>query len=744
MKSSGFLILILSLLVLGSCDGPIGYEPGGEDIFLEARMISGKAAPSDTVGVDGDLYLDTDAAVLYVKTNGAWLSVADLKGPPGENGNTWLTGSGIPAEAIGADGDLYLDTAASVIYKKNAVQWTLISSLGGETSNQSWTYGDGVPEEGSGEAGDFYLDTASSFVYVKNETEWKLLMSLSGPPGEPGSPGLPGASGTLWHVTTEKPDDTVGANGDFCLDSETTKVYQKSDGQWAELLTLAGPSGMDGAAGSLWYSGNGIPDNAIGVDGDFYLDAQNKLIYEKATGAWVSLVSLQGEQGEAGDPGVAGADGSVWYYGNGDPDSEPAFESGKDGDLYLDTATADVYSKTTGSWVFIVNIKGNAGQDGEDGEDGQDGAAGAAGVNGADGATWLTGSGTPNNESGKEGDLYLNTATADVYSKTTGSWVFIVNIKGNAGQDGEDGEDGQDGAAGAAGVNGADGATWLTGSGTPNNESGKDGDLYLDTATADVYSKTTGSWVFIVNIKGNAGQDGEDGEDGQDGAAGAAGVNGADGATWLTGSGTPNNESGKDGDLYLDTSSAAVYVKSTGTWVYQMNIKGDQGEAGQNGQAGATWFVDSYDPSNPAFTGGVEGDFFLNATNSAVYKKISGVWTLQAYLTPASTGAEAALSLINPGAFGQVDVGLAITGTLDATETGYVSALPLTVAADPAFGGDSFRWYLNGVKLPLTTNSIELSELSLGTNSISVLVVKNGETYSSQTCVFHVLYEGGL
>jgi hypothetical protein len=49
------------------------------------------------------------------------------------------------------------------------------------------------------------------------------------------------------------------------------------------------------------------------------------------------------------------------------------------------------------------------------------------------------------------------------------------------------------------------GALWRVGSGVPSNSLGIDGDFYLDTATSDVYSKASGVYTLVANIKGEPG-----------------------------------------------------------------------------------------------------------------------------------------------------------------------------------------------------------------------------------------------
>jgi hypothetical protein len=54
------------------------------------------------------------------------------QGPQGLPGATWISGTGAPTAATGADGDLYLDTAASEYYgPKTAGSWGTPTSLVG-------------------------------------------------------------------------------------------------------------------------------------------------------------------------------------------------------------------------------------------------------------------------------------------------------------------------------------------------------------------------------------------------------------------------------------------------------------------------------------------------------------------------------------------------------------------------------------------------------------------------------------
>lgn len=83
--------------------------------------------------------------------------------------------------------------------------------------------------------------------------------------------------------------------------------------------------------------------------------------------------------------------------------------------------------------------------------------------------------------------------------------------KGDTGAQGSKGEKGDKGTNGANGTNGADGASRLTGSGAPAASLGKDGDVYIATSNCDLYTKASGAWSKIGNIKGAQGAKGDTG-----------------------------------------------------------------------------------------------------------------------------------------------------------------------------------------------------------------------------------------
>jgi len=202
------------------------------------------------------------------------------------------------------------------------------------------------------------------------------------------------------------------------------------------------------------------------------------------------------------------------------------------------------------------------GDKGDTGQQGIQGIQGEKGADGTDGITydWLTGTSVPTSAIGKQGDMYLNTSTQDVYKKaTSSSWSLLCNIKGLKGDTGQQGEKGQQGDKGEQGIQGvqgnigADGTNgitydWLTGTAVPNSATGKQGDMYLNTYMQKIYKKTTSSsWSLLCNIKGLKGDKGDTGEQGIQGEKGDKGDNGQQGTQGIQGN---RGADGTDGVSY--------------------------------------------------------------------------------------------------------------------------------------------------------------------------------------------------
>lgn len=119
--------------------------------------------------------------------------------------------------------------------------------------------------------------------------------------------------------------------------------------------------------------------------------------------------------------------------------------------------------------------------------------------------------------------------------------------KGDTGAQGPKGEKGDKGTNGANGTNGADGASRLTGSGAPAASLGKDGDVYIATSNCDLYTKASGAWSKIGNIKG---------------AQGAKGDTGSVASISVTGSGNAVTDVKLNSDKSVTATKGASFVKT--------------------------------------------------------------------------------------------------------------------------------------------------------------------------------------
>src|SRR6185369_2789669 len=115
---------------------------------------------------------------------------------------------------------------------------------------------------------------------------WGSPTSLVGPTGSPGATGATGNTGP------QGPEGPQGEKGDTGNTGATGAPGPTGP---------AGADGADGADGNTVLYGPGAPDNSLGVNGNFYIDTTAHFIYgPKASGVWGSGTSLIGPQGAPG------------------------------------------------------------------------------------------------------------------------------------------------------------------------------------------------------------------------------------------------------------------------------------------------------------------------------------------------------------------------------------------------------------------------------------------------------------
>ncbi|AMR33949.1 hypothetical protein A0256_22120 [Mucilaginibacter sp. PAMC 26640] len=108
-------------------------------------------------------------------------------------------------------------------------------------------------------------------------------------------------------------------------------------------------------------------------------------------------------------------------------------------------------------------------------------------------------------------------------------------------------------------------------------------------------------------------------------------TNAADG-TVLYGAGLPGTTTGKNADSYINTLTGIFYLKTSGSWaqVFSMQTgpqgpKGLKGEAGPAGLNGRAILNGTGAPSNLAT--GADGDFYINTSSLSLFgPKTNGIW----------------------------------------------------------------------------------------------------------------------
>ncbi|SNW62029.1 Collagen-like protein [Orpheovirus IHUMI-LCC2] len=414
---------------------------------VNKQIFTGVGVPDQSLGNDGDQYIDTSTNILYNKDLGVWVSQGSLQGPPGESGSQILVGNGIPPPNIGVDGDYYINNNGAQLYRKIGGVWVPQGTFSGSTIFVNA----GVPSSSLGSDGDYYIDNITNNYYLKENGVWTPQGSLEGIPGVQGSPGNDILTGN------GPPFFVQGRDGDYYIDVDTGNYYKYVLISWTARGTLTGPQGIPGQNGSEIFTGNGIP-TISGQEGDYYVDNLTGSYYQYSNGNWILRGNLRGPVGEQGTPG------SQIIVGSG----PPLNSFGNTGDYYIDNLSNQYYQYNGTTWSPLGSLQG------------------------PDGSKILVASGPPDAQLGKDGDYYINNQNGDYYLKTSslGWGVPIGNLTGPQGNVGE--------------------RTLMTytGNGMPSQSLGNDGDQYIDYNTNILYVKSSGIWVpgsDLTGIPGSAG-----------------------------------------------------------------------------------------------------------------------------------------------------------------------------------------------------------------------------------------------
>jgi hypothetical protein len=139
----------------------------------------------------------------------------------------------------------------------------------------------------------------------------------------------------------------------------------------------------------------------LGVNGDFYLDTTNSILYgPKTAGVWptpgTSLLGPTGATGATGDTGPTGDTGATGPIG-------PTGDTGATGDTGLTGPIGDTGATGATGDTGATGATGDTGATGPIGPTGDTGATGATGSTGSTGVTGATGPSGPSGPSGPTG-----------------------------------------------------------------------------------------------------------------------------------------------------------------------------------------------------------------------------------------------------------------------------------------------------------------------------------------------------
>ena len=190
-----------------------------------------------------------------------------------------------------------------------------------------------------------------------------ITLLVEGPPGPQGSAGPIGPQGPQGSVGAQGPAGPGGPQG-----------MQGPAGPAGPQGTQGpagpeGPQGNAGTPGSAWRNGTGVPSDALGIDGDFYLDNAAGSVYQRAAGYYSVIANILGPQGAQGPQGSVGAVGPTGATGPQGP-TGPTGPIGPQGPQGLQGATGDTGPQGPTGLTGPQGIQGVQGPIGPEGPSG--------------------------------------------------------------------------------------------------------------------------------------------------------------------------------------------------------------------------------------------------------------------------------------------------------------------------------------------------------------------------------------
>ena len=335
-----------------------------------SSVRTGSGVPDIGLGKDGDSYIDMDTFDYYLKINGAWTKVGNIKGSDGERGDKGDKGDKGDTGEQGVAG-VSVSSITKTSSEGNVDTYTIIYS-DGTTTTFTVTNGENGADGADGAQGIQGVpgaDGHTPVITIGKNGNWTVDgvdtgIAATGAKGDKGEKGDKGDKGD----TGEQGVAGVSVSSITKTSSEgnvDTYTITYSDGTTTTFTVTNGENGVDGADGAQGIQGvpgadGHTPVITIGGNGNWFVDGVDTGI--AATGA----KGEKGDKGDKGDKGETGADGNdaphygethtVTYYPNGGtmPSDKSDFETVTWGDcLDLPVPTRPGY--TFSGWLYEGN-----------------------------------------------------------------------------------------------------------------------------------------------------------------------------------------------------------------------------------------------------------------------------------------------------------------------------------------------------------------------------------------------------
>lgn len=278
----------ISVLVSGGVDYQYAFSLLltflSSNLAVGATVSFGTSLPSNTFGNNGDVFINTTAQSFAQKLAGTWTVVYTISATGQLDGTVLFGTSTPPSNTLGNNGDTYINTTTGVFYKKATGAWTQVFSMASGPAGprgNSLLNGSGAPTT-QGVNGDFYYDTTGLVIYgPKAGGVW---------PGT-GTSVAPQVPNTVRHGTTN-PSNGLGIDGDFYINTSTVYLFgPKVSGAWPAGTPI---SGIPQPVRLNYPVGFGLPISINSFQtGYYYFGSNPRLTCEQITGgAWLTASIL--------------------------------------------------------------------------------------------------------------------------------------------------------------------------------------------------------------------------------------------------------------------------------------------------------------------------------------------------------------------------------------------------------------------------------------------------------------------